>query len=86
MSLQTLTKIVVFFTCFLDAFGIGLVFPLLSPLLLDPAQGFLPLLNSDSMRGALLGFALAAYAFAQFFSAPVFGTLSDHKGRRKVLI
>ena len=86
MSPQTITKIVIFFTCFLDAFGIGLVFPLLSPLLLDPDQGFLPLLNSDSMRGALLGFVLASYSLAQFFSAPVFGMLSDYKGRRTILI
>lgn len=85
MSLQSLTKIVVFFTCFLDAFGIGLVFPLLSPLLLEPSNGFLPLLESESIRGALLGFALAAYTLAQFFSAPVLGALSDHKGRKKIL-
>lgn len=86
MSLQTLTKIVVFFTCFLDAFGIGLVFPLLSPLLLNPVNGFLPELASETIRGALLGFALAAYTLAQFFSAPLFGSLSDNKGRKKILI
>lgn len=86
MSLQTITKIIVFFTCLLDAFGIGLVFPLLSPLLIEPANGFMPDVTSEAIRGALLGFALAAYAFAQFFSAPILGTLSDHKGRKTILI
>ncbi len=80
------TKFVVFFACFLDAFGIGLVFPMLSPLLLDPHSTFLPNITSVAARGTFLGIALGVYTLAQFFAAPILGSLSDRIGRRKVLM
>jgi MFS transporter, DHA1 family, tetracycline resistance protein len=68
---------------FIDFMGVGLVFPILSPLLF--ASPLLASSTSHEVRGLWLGILLAVHPFAQFFGSPIWGVLSDHKGRKSVL-
>lgn len=67
-------------TIFVDAIGIGLIFPIMPDLLAD-----LGITNiSDA---ALYGAALASvYAVMQFLFLPILGNISDSIGRRPVLL
>ncbi len=76
----------IFFTVFLDLLGLGIIIPILPAVLLDPRGGVLPYSYSFSTRTMLYGFMIAAYPLAQFFGAPILGTLADQKGRKKLLI
>ena len=69
-SLITLLSI-----AFLDMVGIGIVIPILPIIFLDLTN-----------QMYLLGFLLASYPLAQFFGAPLLGTLSDKYGRKKILL
>lgn len=70
----------------LDIVGVILVVPILTPLILQPSSGIVPLGTSDFVRDALFGFALALYPLAMFFSTPILGDLSDKFGRKRILI
>lgn len=76
----------IFFTVFLDLLGLGIIIPILPALLLDPINGILPITYTFSNRSILFGFLIAAYPLAQFFGAPILGTLADQKGRKKILL
>ena len=67
-------------TIFVDAIGIGLIFPIMPDLLADLGIKTV----SDA---ALYGAALASvYAVMQFLFLPILGNLSDQLGRRPVLL
>ncbi|MFH1444139.1 MAG: MFS transporter [Candidatus Peregrinibacteria bacterium] len=74
-----------FFTIFLDMLGMGLAIPILAPLMISPF-GILPAEMSVQTKTILYGFLVATYPLFQFFGAPILGALSDHYGRRKILI
>ena len=74
------------FTVFLDLLGVGIVIPLLGVLFLDPSSSLLPAAYSKTQRTFLLGMVIGVYPIAQFFGAPMLGSISDKIGRRKVLI
>ena len=76
----------IFFTVFLDLLGLGIIIPILPALLLDPIGGILPVTYSFSTRTILYGFLIASYPLAQFFGAPILGSLADQKGRKKILL
>jgi MFS transporter, DHA1 family, tetracycline resistance protein len=66
-------------TVFLDMLGIGMVIPILPALVST--------MTSDKPSQAYwYGALLASYGFAQFFSAPLLGAISDRFGRRSVLL
>jgi len=69
--------LVVFLTVFIDLLGFGIVLPLL-PIY---AKEF----TLDS-SGIVLGLLMASFSAMQFLFAPVWGRLSDHIGRRPVLL
>lgn len=71
------TLITIFFTIWLDAIGLGLVFPILPRLLEDVMQ--------TATISPYIGLMAALYALMQFVFAPVLGALSDRFGRRPVL-
>ena len=73
-------------TVFLDFLGFGLILPIIAPILLDPVNGVLHAGYSYSSRTIILGFLIAAFPIAQFFGAPVLGSLSDKYGRKKILL
>ncbi len=76
---------IVILVTFLDFLGVGLVYPLFSAMLFDHSYHFLPDIVSNETRGVWLGILFALMPFAQFFSSPMWGTLSDNKGRKKPL-
>jgi len=71
---------------FIDWMTIGLVYPIFPYMLFQQDTSFLPPATSDTIRGIWLGILLASASFAQFFSAPILGTISDQKGRKSCLI
>ena len=76
----------IFFTVFLDLLGLGIIIPILPALLLDPINGILPMAYAFPTRTLIYGFLIASYPLAQFFGAPILGSLADQKGRKKILI
>ncbi len=75
----------IFLTVFIDLLGVGIVIPVIAPLLLDPTHNMLPIETSIHTRTILLGFLIASFPLAQFFGAPILGALSDRFGRKKLL-
>ena len=71
---------------FLDLLGIGLLYPILSSMFFDHTLPLLPHETSHEMRGCCLGVFLSLTPLAQFFSSPIWGALSDTKGRKSPLI
>lgn len=55
-------------------------------MLFDPDYQMVAQETSSSMRGFYLGVLLAIMPLCQFFSAPIWGAASDHKGRKKPLL
>ena len=74
------------FTVFLDFLGFGLIIPIIAPILLDPINGILHGGYSYSSRTIILGFLISSFPMAQFFGAPILGSLSDKYGRKKILL
>lgn len=70
----------ILFTVFMSVLGIGLIIPVLPPLIAELAGGEL------SGGARVYGFFVAIYAAMQFLFAPLLGALSDRFGRRPVLI
>src|SRR6266446_3656489 len=66
---------VLFVTVFVDLLGFGIVIP------------FLPMYAERLQVGAAgIGLILAIYSLMQFLAAPILGRLSDHVGRRPVIL
>jgi len=67
--------IVLFLTVFIDLLGFGIVIP------------FLPLYAARMHVGAFgIGLVLSVYSLMQFLCAPVLGRISDHVGRRPIIM
>jgi MFS transporter, DHA1 family, tetracycline resistance protein len=66
---------IVFVTVFIDLLGFGIVLPLL------PRYG-----EYFHAEGPVLGLLMAAFSAMQFIFSPIWGRISDHVGRRPVLI
>lgn len=75
----------VFLTVFFDLVGLGIIIPVIAPLLLDPSTGMLPADMTYGTKSLYLGFLIASYPLAQFFGAPILGALSDRHGRKGIL-
>lgn len=71
---------------FIDAVGLGIMFPILTPLILNAKLSILDPATSVNSRNLLYGITLSAFPLGLFFSAPILGDLSDSLGRRKILI
>lgn len=70
----------ILFTVFLDTIGFGIIIPVTPALILElTGKG----LGDAAMYG---GWLLVLYAIMQFIFAPIIGNLSDHFGRRPVLL
>lgn len=81
----TATLYIALLVAFIDFFGVGLVYPLFSSMLFDPSSTLIPVTTSSSIRGVWLGVLIAMSPIAQFFFSPLWGALSDGKGRKKPL-
>lgn len=80
---QELSIIPVFFVVFISMLGVGIAIPVISPLLLDPNGGLLPINLDPRISTIILGFFLAIYPFFVFLGAPIVGAISDRIGRKK---
>lgn len=74
----------IIFTVFLDLLGIGIIIPIVAPVILQ--SDILGVGVPFSYKTFILGILIASYPIAQFFSAPVLGAMSDRDGRKKILI
>lgn len=75
-----------FLVLFIDGMGLGLLFPILNSILIDPAAGFLPAGTSEAMRDFYYGLTIGIFMICWFFGAAVLGDLSDSVGRKKSLM
>src|SRR5215216_3053150 len=66
--------------------GYSLTLTLFIPMLLDTNFNLLARTSPTSLRMTVSGFLLAMYPLGQFFGSPVIGKLSDHYGRKKILL
>lgn len=71
---------------FIGFVGYSLMITVFTPLLLGDGGGLVGADSSTATRTLVLGGLLALYPLAQFFGAPVLGSLSDRFGRRPVLL
>ncbi|MGQ9799619.1 MAG: MFS transporter, partial [Ignavibacterium sp.] len=76
MKKSSTALILIFLTVFIDLLGFGLLIPIL------PAFG-LKVLNIDETS---IGIVISAYSFIQFIFNPIFGRISDKRGRKPVII
>lgn len=75
-----------FLVLFIDSMGLGLVFPILNSLIIDPHSNFIANSLSANARNLLYGFTISIYMFCWFFGAAFLGDLSDQLGRKKSLM
>lgn len=75
-----------FLVLFLDGMGTGLVFPMLTSIIMDPNASFLAPDTSSEMRNWIFGLIVGIYMICWFFGAAVLGDLSDSIGRKKSLL
>lgn len=75
-------------TVFIDMIGVGIFLAIIPVIFIS--QNVSPSNHSFNISietgYILLGLIIGSYSFAQFFSAPVLGQLSDHYGRKKILV
>jgi len=71
---------------FLDYMGLGLVFPLFAALFFDPQMTFLAAETSGLVRGMMMGGVIALTPLFLFIGSPIFGALSDQRGRRALVL
>ena len=75
-----------FLVLFIDSMGLGLVFPILNALVIDPHSNFISYHLDSNARNLLFGFTISIYMFCWFFGAAFLGDLSDQIGRKNALM
>ncbi len=78
---------IIFITVMLDMVGIGILIPII-PYLFDvnSIYNILPNYVDKNNSYFLQGITLAIFPFFQFIMAPILGEISDHYGRKKILM
>lgn len=84
-SVKRSTLVTALLVAFIDFLGVGLVYPLFSSMLFDSSYPLVSSTLSHGMRGAWFGLLIALTPLMQFFTSPLWGTLSDNRGRKKPL-
>lgn len=85
-SFNLLKLLPLFFVIAIDSMGLGILFPILSDLLINHHSNFLPHHSSDFMRELWYGITIGIYMIAWFFGSAMLGDLSDSIGRKKSLL
>ncbi len=75
-----------FFVLLIDGMGLGLLFPILNTILIDPQAGFLSIDTSMGVRDFCYGVTIGIFMICWFFGAAILGDLSDSIGRKKSLM
>lgn len=76
----------IFLTIALDFFNLGLIYPIFSSLVFEGNGGLVALSASEFYKNVLFALLISAFPFGQFLGAPIIGQLSDHYGRRHLLV
>jgi MFS transporter, DHA1 family, tetracycline resistance protein len=85
-SKSKIAVISLFLTIFVDAAGVALIFPILTPLFINNGtQLFDPAVSID-FRYYVYGFLLSIYPLMMFLGSPFLGSLSDKHGRKPILL
>ncbi|MGQ3889285.1 MFS transporter [Legionella sp. CNM-1927-20] len=75
-----------FLAIIIDQMGITFVFPILTPLFMEPTSNLISTGMDKGTRDVLFGLCLALYPLFMFFGAPLLGALSDQLGRKATLL
>lgn len=75
-----------FLVLFIDGMGLGLLFPILNTILIEPNAGFLPVSTSEWLRNFYYGLTIGIFMICWFFGAAILGDISDTLGRKKSLM
>lgn len=75
-----------FLVLFIDGMGLGIIFPILNPIYMDPIHGILGATTTEAARAFYYGLTLFVFPACMFFATPILGDLSDSIGRKKVLL
>ena len=70
----------------IDSMGLGILFPILSAMLISHQSHFLPGDTSNFLRELIYGVTIGIYMIAWFFGSAMLGDLSDAMGRKKSLM
>ena len=84
---QSLLKVApLFLVIAIDSMGLGILFPILSAMLISHSSHFLPGNTSNFLRELIYGVTIGIYMLAWFFGSAMLGDLSDAMGRKKSLM
>ena len=86
MKKRTKTLFAIYFAYFLDYFGYAIVFGIFGPLMLSPEFGMFSAETTPQTRNLALASLFAIFPLMQLTSAPIFGDLADHFGRKKTFV
>jgi len=75
-----------FLVLMIDSMGLGLLFPILNSIIIDPKVSFLSAGVPIGMRDIIYGITVGIYMLSWFFGAAFLGDLSDTVGRKKALM
>jgi len=70
---------------FIDALGMGIIFPILTPIFMD-IGGILNPSSSIALRSLFYGITMCVFPLAMFLGTPILGDLSDFIGRKRILL
>lgn len=70
----------------IDSMGLGILFPILSSMIIDPSSTFLASTTTNLVREIYYGAIIGIYMIAWFFGSAILGDLSDVIGRKKALL
>ncbi|MCB2185520.1 MAG: MFS transporter [Deltaproteobacteria bacterium] len=83
---MSLSRFALLFVVFIDVMGQGLVFPIVTTIVMDPTQGFLPAHTATSLREIDYGVVIGVFFLAWFLGAAYISKLSDYIGRKKGIL
>lgn len=75
-----------FLVLFIDGMGQGLIFPILTNVIINPNSHEILYLATRETRTIWYGVVICCFFFAWFFGAALLGDLSDRSGRKKALL
>jgi MFS family permease len=75
-----------FLIIFVDAVGLGLIFPVLTPIFINNSLHLFSIYTPNTTRYLLYAIILSAYPFAMFLGAPCLGSASDKYGRKPIFL
>lgn len=83
---SVLVMLPLFLVLFIDSMSLGLLFPILNSIIVDPIVNFLPSSYTVGTRDLLYGTLVSCFMICWFFGAAILGDVSDSIGRKKAML